>query len=65
MPEEKELKLGARQKSALLWAAGRCSAAKVTPSALQDLVRMKLAVRAGKASFSLTAVGQAWLAKHG
>lgn len=64
MPTEQELKLGAHQKSALLWVAGRCSAAKVTPSALQDLVRLKLAVRAGKAFFSLTETGQAWLTKN-
>jgi hypothetical protein len=64
MPDTNELKLGARQKTALLWVAGRCSAAKVTPSALQDLVRLKLAVRAGKAMFSLTETGLAWLAKN-
>lgn len=61
MPDNKELKLGARQKAALLWVAGRCSAAKVTPSALQDLVRLKLIQRAGKAMFSLTESGRSWL----
>jgi len=67
MPDEQIIKLGTRQKNALLWVAGRTSAAKVTPSSLQDLVRLKLIERDGSArsvAFKLTTTGQTWLDQH-